>query len=189
MTTFRPFSKITRTLIQQHARRQMPLLASNLRAMGTKPSAPLVMRTYSHSSLASSPNFAKGKKKFVPRKAAVELTDKARNFFKALLENNPSKAGIMLDYHQSTSGQPRMVFSFKFVTKDDITSEDEGVSLELLEDGSPKPPRDALADGLPKLYVHHNAFLKVLGAKVDVNTETVTPILYDKEGNEMDPNF
>jgi hypothetical protein len=30
--------------------------------------------------------------------------------------------------------------------------------------------------------------MKVLGAKVDVDMETLTPILYDKEGNKMDPN-
>jgi hypothetical protein len=43
-------------------------------------------------------------------------------------------------------------------------------------------------DGKPKLYVHHNAFLKVLGATVDVDMDTITPVLYDKEGNQMDPN-
>lgn len=63
------------------------------------------------------------------------------------------------------------------------------VSLEVLEDGTPKSPRDAIDDGLPKLYVHHNAFMKVLGATVDVNMEDITPILYDREGNLMDPNF
>ena len=57
-----------------------------------------------------------------------------------------------------------------------------------MEDGTPKSPRDSAEDGLPKLYVHHNAFLKVLGATVDVNMENITPILYDKEGNVMDPN-
>jgi hypothetical protein len=62
------------------------------------------------------------------------------------------------------------------------------VSLELNEDGTPKSPRDALNDGLPKLYIHHNGFLKVLGATVDVDMETITPILYDREGFEMDPN-
>ena len=35
-------------------------------------------------------------------------------------------AGVMLNYSQSTSGQPRMVFSFDFVTQDQITEEDEG---------------------------------------------------------------
>ena len=62
------------------------------------------------------------------------------------------------------------------------------VSLELMEDGTPKSPKDSMNDGLPKLYVHHDAFLKVLGATLDVNTESLTPILYDREGNLMDPN-
>ena len=67
------------------------------------------------------------------------------------------------------------------------------VSLEVLEDGiTPKPPADSWNDGLPKLYIHHAAFMKVLGGKLDVkmNTETgdLIPLLFDREGNEMDPN-
>jgi hypothetical protein len=62
------------------------------------------------------------------------------------------------------------------------------VSLEVNEDGTPKSPREALDDGLPKFYIHHNGFLKVLGATVDVNADSMTPILYDREGFEMDPN-
>jgi hypothetical protein len=66
------------------------------------------------------------RRKFVPRKAAVELTEQARTFFKALLENNPQKDGIILNYQQASSGQPRMVFSFGFVSKDQLTDDDEG---------------------------------------------------------------
>ena len=62
------------------------------------------------------------------------------------------------------------------------------MSLEVLEDGSPKPPDQSEADGLPKLYVHHNAFMKVLGATVDVDLDTFTPILHDRNGNLMDPD-
>ena len=67
------------------------------------------------------------------------------------------------------------------------------VSLELLEDGvTPKPPSESWDDNLPKLYIHHNAFMKVLGGTLDVdfNPETgdMTPKLFDREGNEMDPN-
>jgi hypothetical protein len=62
------------------------------------------------------------------------------------------------------------------------------VSLEVNEDGTPKSPREALGDGLPKFYIHHNGFLKVLGATVDVDADSMTPILYDREGFEMDPN-
>lgn len=141
----------------------------------------------------------KKKHAFVPRKAAVKLTDKAREFFKTLLDNPPRKdiVGVMLNYGQPQSGEPRMVFSFQFVTADEIDwDQDEGVSLELVKEVDrngnmvevPKPPSDSQFDGLPKLYVHHNAFLKVLGATVDVDTEAVSPVLYDREGNIMDPN-
>jgi hypothetical protein len=142
---------------------------------------------------------------FVPRKAAVQLTERARLFFRSLLQNPPREniVGIMLNYHQSQSGEPRMVFSFAFVTEQEVDpSLDEGVSLEVVPDESqpspndddsqrryvPKPPRDARHDGLPKLYISHNAFLKVLGATVDVEPDSITPILHDREGNRMDPN-
>jgi hypothetical protein len=62
------------------------------------------------------------------------------------------------------------------------------VTLEVKEDGTPKSPAETWDDDQPKLYVSHNAFLKVLGATVDVDMETMTPILHDREGNEMDPN-
>jgi Fe-S cluster assembly iron-binding protein IscA len=142
----------------------------------------------------------KNRRTFVPRKAAVKLTENARALFKALLEKPPRDniIGIMLNYQQSNSGEPRMVYSFDFVTADDINREyDEGVSLEVIEEFDkasgnvvqvPKPPDQSMNDGLPKLYIHQNAFLKVLGATVDVDKETVTPILYDREGNLMDPN-
>ncbi|CAJ1957675.1 unnamed protein product [Cylindrotheca closterium] len=129
-----------------------------------------------------------GKRKYVPRKAAVKLTRRARIYFKRLLEDNPEKAGIMLHYKQASSGQPRMVFSFGFVTIDDMESDDEGVSLEVDANGDPLAPGEALEDGKPKLYINAGAFLKVLGATVDIDLESVTPILYDREGNRMDPN-
>lgn len=133
----------------------------------------------------------KRKRKFLPPKAAVKLTPKARKFFKALLErpSRPDIVGIMLNYSQASSGQPRMVFSFDFTTQDQITEQDEGVSLEVLEDGeSPKPPKESADDGLKKLYVSHNGFMKVLGCTLDVDIETMKPILYDPSGNVMDPN-
>lgn len=71
---------------------------------------------------------ARRKLKFVPQKAAVALTPKARNFFKALLEStsNPDVVGIMLNYHQSSTGEPRMVFSFDFAKTNQLTDQDEG---------------------------------------------------------------
>jgi len=62
------------------------------------------------------------------------------------------------------------------------------VSLEVDANGDPLTPVEALEDGKPKLYINAGAFLKVLGATVDVDLESVTPILYDREGNRMDPN-
>jgi hypothetical protein len=65
-------------------------------------------------------------KKFVPRKAAVQMTETARELFLRLLQSKPDRDGILLDYHQSSSGQPRMVFAFRFVTKEDLDDHDEG---------------------------------------------------------------
>lgn len=72
------------------------------------------------------PRRRRKKKRFVPRKAAIQLTESARKLFQQLLKNNPSKDGILLNYHQSSTGEPRMVFSFSFVTKDELHEEDEG---------------------------------------------------------------
>ena len=144
----------------------------------------------------------KRRRTFIPRIAAVQLTEKARAFFKKLLDHpiRPDIVGIMLNYDQSKSGEPRMVYTFQFVTNNDIDPEqDEGVSLEMIPSSKvdpttgepiliPKSPVDSRNDGLPKLYIHHHAFLKVLGATIDVDTETIAPILYDREGNRMDPN-
>ena len=64
--------------------------------------------------------------KFIPRKAAVAFTDKARNLFKKLLENRENKDGILLKLQQSTTGQPRMVFTFGFAKLNEIGKQDEG---------------------------------------------------------------
>lgn len=61
--------------------------------------------------------------------------------------------------------------------------------MEVLDDGvTPKPPGESENDGLPKLYVHHNAFMKVLGCTLDVDEVNMVPLLYDREGNKLDPN-
>lgn len=70
--------------------------------------------------------------------------------------------------------------------------QDEGVLLEMLEDGTPKPPSESRDDGLPKLYIHHTAFVEVLAGTLDVDsnpqTGDMTPKLTDGEGHEMDPD-
>jgi hypothetical protein len=65
------------------------------------------------------------------------------------------------------------------------------VSLEVLEDGAPKPPSESDSDGLPKLYIHHTAFMKVLGGTMDIEIQkdgSFEPTFKDREGNELDPN-
>lgn len=81
-----------------------------------------------------------------------------------------------------------MVYTFSFVTDADLDEGAEGVSLEVDENGQPKSPSESWNDNLPKLYVHPNAFLKVLGATVDIDPDTNSPVLFDREGNLMDPN-
>lgn len=130
--------------------------------------------------------------RFIPRKAAINIKPSARDFCKSLLQNAPTDViGIILKYQMSSQGKFGMVFSFEFARQKDIGPDDEAVSLEVLEDGTPKPPSESQNDGLPKLYVHHSAFMKVLGGTLDVRFEengSFIPIMYDREGNEMDPN-
>lgn len=163
-----------------------PSKTTSKEATGSSPFA-----SNSNSKRATKHKFTKS---FVPPKAAINLTDKARTFFKSLLQtriqNHPETKGVMLKYQQASDGQPRMVFTFGFVSDSDIQPKmgDEGVSLELLDDGvTPKSPLDAFEDGLPKLYIHHSAFLKVLGATIDTNTKGDI-VLFDREGNRLDPN-
>lgn len=119
-------------------------------------------------------------------------------------------AGIILKYQQSNTGQPRMVFTFDYVAQNELSDRDEPVSLEIIgmqqpsdtesdnhaSDANgdiilteiPKPPQESYNDGLPKLYIHQHAFMKVLGCTIDIDTKNFSPILYDKEGNQLDPN-
>ena len=129
-----------------------------------------------------------------PRKAAVHLTPKAREVFQKMIATTKSE-GILLKYELSAKKAMRMTFKFDLIKdrKKELTDQDEGVSLEVLEDGiTPKPPVESWDDGLPKLFIHQNAFMKVLGGKLDVdfNSETgdLTPKLFDRQGFELDPN-
>eukprot|EP00804_Cyclotella_cryptica_P018525 CCRYP_004350-RA/>CCRYP_004350-RA protein AED:0.02 eAED:0.02 QI:145/1/1/1/0.5/0.33/3/3209/227 len=133
-------------------------------------------------------------RKMIPRKAALHLTPKARETFRKLIAATKSE-GIMLKYEISSQHALRMAFKFDLIkdAKKELTADDEGVSLEVLEDGiTPKPPAESWNDNLPKLYIHHGAFMKVLGGTLDVelNSETgeLKPKLFDRNGYEMDPN-
>ena len=147
-----------------------------------------------HLSTLASTSPSSNRISFIPQKAPVKLTPKARKFFKSLLELNDNEAiiGVMLKYKQSGTGEPRMVYTFDFVKESELTDKDEPVSLEILESNDeeeiPKKPQDSYDDGLPKLYVHQHAFLKVLGCTIDIDENDFTPIMYDREGNLCDPN-
>uniref|UniRef100_A0A7S1GL56 Uncharacterized protein n=1 Tax=Cyclophora tenuis TaxID=216820 RepID=A0A7S1GL56_CYCTE len=183
-----------RTWVQQHHSSSTPSLRFKSTAAVEPIKATADLMVQNEASPPSPPRrkvVKKGKNlTFVPRKAPVALTEKARTFFRSLLKTNkkPSVAGIILNYHQSSTGEPRMVFSFDFVESTQLSPDDEGVSLEVQDDGSPKPPDQSMDDGLPKLYIHHNAFMKVLGGTLDVDLDKFRPLLFDREGNEMDPN-
>mmetsp|Transcript_5200 Transcript_5200/g.9188 ORF Transcript_5200/g.9188 Transcript_5200/m.9188 type:complete len:217 (-) Transcript_5200:73-723(-) len=148
----------------------------------------------SFSSSRNSKSFTRQKTTMVPRKAALALTPKSRDIFQKIIAATGSE-GIMLKYEMSTQHALRMAFKFDLIkdAKKELDDQDEGVSLEVLEDGvTPKPPSESMDDNLPKLYVHHAAFMKVLGGTIDVDfdskTGDLTPKLFDREGNVMDPN-
>mmetsp|Transcript_26478 Transcript_26478/g.39208 ORF Transcript_26478/g.39208 Transcript_26478/m.39208 type:complete len:215 (+) Transcript_26478:118-762(+) len=146
-------------------------------------------------SSSSPPIPAKQKKQrgFIPRKAPLNLKPKAREFLKLLLDDAPPDiVGILLRYQPATDGKSmRMVFSFDFARAAALAPNIEGVSLELLQDGSPKTPIESESDGLKKLYIHESAFMKVLGATMDIQMNddgSFMPTFKDREGNDLDPN-
>ena len=79
-----------------------------------------------------------------------------------------------------------MVFWFDFCRADQLSLLDEGVSLEALDDGVTSDASEN--DGLKKLYIHPSAFMKALGCNLDIDEENFVPVLYDREGNELDSN-
>lgn len=220
-----------RTLLQQYLHHTTNNTRSMKWLLFSTESSPFSSKSKKHSN--SNSNTRKQRPSFrIPKKAPVNLTPKARQFFKALLQNKIQNnandknsaeeiVGILLQYQQSKTGEPRMVFTFDFVTQNQLGKKDEPVSLEVVtiatdvhaEDADvdtntdaddvakemhseidqgkeeiPKSPEESYNDGLPKLYIHEHAFMKVLGCTIDIDMETFTPILYDREGNVMDPN-
>merc|ERR1719491_1515462 len=147
--------------------------------------------TYSHIWNLTVPAFYLRDKRrslaIIPRKAALQLTPKAREVFQKLIAVTSSE-GIMLKYERSQQALG-MVFKLDLIkdVKKELNDRDEGVSLEVLEDGSPKPPAESWDDNLPKLYVASDAFMKVLGGKVDVEFDATTgvlkPKLFNREGH------
>lgn len=128
------------------------------------------------------------RRKLIPKKYAITLTPKSRSLFKSLLDNAPEGViGILFDYGQSKQNLG-MSFTFGFARESDVGESDEGVTLEILPSGEPKSPADAQNDGLPKLYVSSDALLKVLGCTIDIDKDGISPLVFDAEGNKLDPN-
>ena len=75
-----------------------------------------------------------------------------------------------------------MVFLFDFVREGRLEKFDETVSLYDENDDDDDQENDNENDDhhrRRKLYVHRDAFMKVLGATID----------FDREGNKIDPNM
>ena len=99
----------------------------------------------------------------------------------ALFSASPTSSGIVLKLSHSTSGQPRMVYSFDFISPaqlEDLEIEGHGEAVALTASEFPNKT----------LYVHQTAFMKVLSATLDFDAEKSELYLQDKEGNAMDPN-
>jgi len=126
---------------------------------------------------------------FVPVQAAIHLDEPARTFLKGMLQKapRPEIVGVLLTY-QSSSTSLGMAFHFAYCTAKDISDQDEAVSLEIMMNGKPKSPRDAVDDGLFKLYVAQGALIKVLGSTLQLNGGNNTLVLVDAQGNPLDPN-
>lgn len=59
------------------------------------------------------------------------------------------------------------------------------------EEDKPKGKDEQIAKTIkPMLYIHHGAFMKVLGCTIDVNIlehGDFLPVLYDAQGNKLEP--
>lgn len=187
--SLRPMSAIIRFQCGDDTQQTKQFHTFSYNRLSTVSKPPRIMQ-----SLTNLISISKRQRTMIPRKAALALTPKARDLFQKMIQVTNSQ-GIILKYEISSQHALRMAFKFdliKDITKE-LDEQDEGVSLQVLEDGiTPKPPSEAWDDGLPKLYIHHAAFMKVLGGTLDVdfNSETgeMKPILFDREGNEMEPN-
>ena len=88
------------------------------------------MPTHLHPSHSTSINVrfrVRGKTKMIPRKAAIALTPKARDFFRKMISATGSE-GIFLKYEISSQHALRMAFKFDLI-KDaqmELTAQDEG---------------------------------------------------------------
>mmetsp|Transcript_3371 Transcript_3371/g.6393 ORF Transcript_3371/g.6393 Transcript_3371/m.6393 type:complete len:171 (+) Transcript_3371:95-607(+) len=113
---------------------------------------------------------------FKPLRPCVSFTQPASDYLKALISSAPPPtSGILVKYSHSTSGKPRMLFSLSFTCASSVAAEDELGGGEGVD----------LGDG-QVLYVHATAFMKLLGATVDMEGGEI--VFRDKGGFVIDPN-
>ena len=110
-------------------------------------------------------------------RSPVKLSESARNSFEMMLKGDNNHQAVQVGYQQSKDGL-HMVFSFNFLCQSEV---------EVVESRSPPDEyatifADESASIHYKLYVHPNALMKVMGASVDIDIETMEFHLQDEEG-------
>jgi hypothetical protein len=112
----------------------------------------------------------------------VTLSENAKKTFKLMLESNSNCKAIQIGYRQSedTLG---MTYTFDML---------DGEGVELAE--SRRPPdefttiyEDKESNIKYRCYVHPHALMKVMGATIEVDLDTVEFKLLDKEGFLLEP--
>lgn len=108
-------------------------------------------------------------------RSPVKLSKNARQVFEMMLKGDNNREAVQISYQQSKDGL-QMVFSFNFLHQSEV---------EMVESRSPPDEYATIFadDSIHyKLYVHPNALMKVIGATVDVDIESMNFSLQDKEG-------
>ena len=114
----------------------------------------------------------------------VRVTPNATKFFCHILDSKKALGvedvvAVQLGYRQSVSS-PAMVYTFDFLDNSDIFA-----------CKTRRPPDEYTELDKGKgylLYVHPNALMKVLGATVDVDLDTLQFLLKDEEGHLLVPD-
>ncbi len=126
---------------------------------------------------ASSSGKHKSRRPTRESRSPVKLSESARHAFEMMLKDGNNYEAVQVGYQQSKDGL-NMVFSFNFLCQSEV---------EIVESRSPPDEyttifADKSASINYKLYVHPNALMKVMGATVDIDIETMEFRLLDGEG-------
>ena len=108
-------------------------------------------------------------------RSPIKLSENARQVFEMMLKGDNNREAVQIGYQQSKDGL-QMVFSFNFLNQSEV---------EMVESRCPPDEYATIFEDdfiHYKLYVHPNALMKVIGATVDVDTESMKFSLQDEEG-------